>query len=1000
MATQEAPEPLHQHARHKTDGHHTHQNGSRNHTRTRTHPDIELHAKGASDMASTDNAETVMTHLVITNYRICSLVRSPFGYEAIEIEVPLGSIAAITLQDHRINISLKFDSPQYIIAQDPHGPPVVGEIMSCLRRSVFNNKVATWFPYQMGQYLLQQSRNAQSESSQDPKKARLRTAEDIIALSAEAKRKIPEYDPHSGAPTDEYERHILGWADGYDIYSEFQRLKFDESLWSVAAVNADFELSPTYPMQFIMPTSFLQQGEGGCWPSRGHTSKPSRHTGTQHGRPISGSPIPTQSYRPSACIKQLASFRSNRRFPIVCWKSPANGLTLMRSSQPMVGFLGARGPMDELYIRTVLKTADNENRAQGYARCVPKLCIMDARAYTSAVANAYVGGGRENPDHYPNASISFLSLGNIHVIASAHQAVLKAVSTQADSTNWHSLIESTGWLSHVADLLKAASGRDGVVGKMVDGNCSVLVHCTDGWDRTTQLVSLAQILMDPFYRTIHGLRVLIEKEWLSPGHPFQSRTSAVQGQKKSNSSTSDEELEIVDPHALIVPSTPNGGRESLSSPRKWVSRLSEIAPKSSSPLSNYMKYQSSPTEISRPKRASMPAGYPPSPKPEIPTGSQSPTSQQQQNYTPVQTVAVSPSPVFLLFLTCLHHIVKQHPCRFEYNDYLLVVLARAAAGSSPFGDFLYNNERERTEGKLRQETSSIWKWIQQNRGWFTNRDYEPEIDHRSDGTAHNWNQNVLQVQTGGPFTTLWDEYYFGIGPAWYPSPRTALSTPSSFYSGFEGWDPLSSEPLSPLLQHQTRYLRDQWFSSQFEEKQLEHLVFPGIPANNANHPHPPEAVPTIMPPAVALLKGEDMRMYFALVGHLKSNRKKTAQSALEKWRDWAKDRIWTRQEGWVVHEHQSKSKQPEQVYVEGKIEEVMGGIIEESFFGNRRQAAAAAAAARDTLDYANGDGSQDMDTGNHDREQPGIGEQEVDDLGGAFDDFGFPVDDRGVFVAV
>jgi hypothetical protein len=53
--------------------------------------------------------------------------------------------------------------------------------------------------------------------------------------------------------------------------------------------------------------------------------------------------------------------------------------------------------MDELYIRTVLKTADNENRAQGYARCVPKLCIMDARAYTSAVANAYVGGGRENP---------------------------------------------------------------------------------------------------------------------------------------------------------------------------------------------------------------------------------------------------------------------------------------------------------------------------------------------------------------------------------------------------------------------------------------------------------------------------------------------------------------------------------------------------------------------------------------------------------------------------
>ena len=34
----------------------------------------------------------------------------------------------------------------------------------------------------------------------------------------------------------------------------------------------------------------------------------------------------------------------------------------------------------------------------------------------------------------------------------------------------------------------------------------VLVHCSDGWDRTTQVVSLAQILMDPHYRTIKVLK--------------------------------------------------------------------------------------------------------------------------------------------------------------------------------------------------------------------------------------------------------------------------------------------------------------------------------------------------------------------------------------------------------------------------------------------------------------------------------------------------------------
>ena len=37
------------------------------------------------------------------------------------------------------------------------------------------------------------------------------------------------------------------------------------------------------------------------------------------------------------------------------------------------------------------------------------------------------------------------------------------------------------------------------------GSC--LVHCSDGWDRTAQLTSLAQIMMDPHYRTQDGFMV-------------------------------------------------------------------------------------------------------------------------------------------------------------------------------------------------------------------------------------------------------------------------------------------------------------------------------------------------------------------------------------------------------------------------------------------------------------------------------------------------------------
>ena len=85
-------------------------------------------------------------------------------------------------------------------------------------------------------------------------------------------------------------------------------------------------------------------------------------------------------------------------------------------------------------------------------------------------------------------------------------------------------IERSHWLLHVRKVLVGAVKVARLVGVEHE---SVLVHCSDGWDRTAQLTALAQLLIDPHYRTIAGFNELIQKEWLSFGHKFSDRCSMV-----------------------------------------------------------------------------------------------------------------------------------------------------------------------------------------------------------------------------------------------------------------------------------------------------------------------------------------------------------------------------------------------------------------------------------------------------------------------------------------
>jgi hypothetical protein len=127
--------------------------------------------------------------------------------------------------------------------------------------------------------------------------------------------------------------------------------------------------------------------------------------------------------------------------------------------------------------------------------------IVDCRSRLNAFANVAKGGGTENESNYTKCQMDFVGIDNIHVMRES----LHRLSQRG------SPLFACSWLEHLEAIILSAADLSRILDEAGE---SVLVHCSDGWDRTPQLCSLAQILLDPFFRTMHGFQILIEKEWV------------------------------------------------------------------------------------------------------------------------------------------------------------------------------------------------------------------------------------------------------------------------------------------------------------------------------------------------------------------------------------------------------------------------------------------------------------------------------------------------------
>lgn len=444
--------------------------------------DIEWKVDGVINLDNDDEEEEEIGRLVFTNYRVLyfgpnAKTSEQHGTQP-DISVPLGAILSISkLGDKKMSSKTK---RLEIITKD-HRVLRWGFKSGSHRRKEISawlkNYIATMpknlFCFQVYQAL---NNNNGANSISDSETSLSRSTSPAIASSSTHNGSSSVNSPSDDKKSknrrintaDPSRPEFDGW-DFYDPHTEFHRqgVSADPS-WTYTNANVDYALCDTYPSAIWVPSAFN-----------------------------------------SDLLSAAASFRSRNRLPALAYYHRANGATITRCSQPAVGVSRKRSKEDESLLWEIGSANTNTNR----------LPIYDARPKANAVANTAMGYGYELVQHYANCSLTFCDIENIHVMRNS-LAKLRDAIHKPESTKFQAEVDDSGWLTHQSLVINSALR---IVDLIHDQNTSVLIHCSDGWDRTAQLVSLSCLMLDPFYRTLNGFATLVEKDWLSFGHRFSLR---------------------------------------------------------------------------------------------------------------------------------------------------------------------------------------------------------------------------------------------------------------------------------------------------------------------------------------------------------------------------------------------------------------------------------------------------------------------------------------------
>lgn len=298
-------------------------------------------------------------------------------------------------------------------------------------------------------------------------------------------------------------KNVKYLVNGWELYKpmeefERQRVPYGMESFRLSQINLQYKLCETYPSLLILPSHFAD-----------------------------------------ADLKNIASCRIKNRFPALTYvythpnidnketsKDEIIQTFLFRSAQINTGSMfNKKFNYEIVYINAITKIGKSN---QGFV-------FYDCRPYLNAKANTLKGAGIDDISQYDNCKeLIFGCIENIHAVrkslkkafekANFGNSSIKSAKLTFNTTNnnlkkFLSKLEESKWLEYLSDLL---CGANVVINKLLS-KIHVICHCSDGWDRTSQICSLVQLILDPYFRTFKGFAVLVEKDWVSFGHQFAIR---------------------------------------------------------------------------------------------------------------------------------------------------------------------------------------------------------------------------------------------------------------------------------------------------------------------------------------------------------------------------------------------------------------------------------------------------------------------------------------------